>query len=242
MNTGMFAAISGNIAAMQRLDVVANNLANAGTVGFKKDRIAFESILASRVDGEAPPNAGTVQSDNIFFTDYSAGPARQTGNPLDFSINGDGFFVVETPEGRAYTRQGSFSRNAAGRLATSDGYEVQGKNGPVVINGSRVDVNAKGEVVVDGTLVATLEVVDFPRPYALQKTGSALFVPADPATVPTPVDKASLMQGSLEQSNVNVAQEMVQMIEANRYFETCQRVVRGFDEMAGKTVNEVGRV
>ncbi|TWJ18052.1 flagellar basal-body rod protein FlgF [Geobacter argillaceus] len=241
MNSGLYTALSGNLAAMRRLDVISNNLANANTAGFKKDRVAFESLLALRA-GEAPEKAGLVQADNIYFTDYSAGPVKQTGNTLDLAIDGDGFFAVNTPQGRAYTRQGNFQRNAAGRLVTNDGYEVVGSGGPVTINGSRVEVSARGEVMVDGEQVATLEVVDFPKPYALQKAGSALFVPADPQAAPQPVRTASVRQGHLEDSNVSVVQEMVQMIEANRYFEACQRVVKSYDDAAGKAANDIGRV
>ncbi len=241
MNSGLYAALSGNLAAMRRLDIISNNLANANTAGFKKDRMAFESLLALRA-GEAPEKAGLVQADNIYYTDYSAGPIKQTGNSLDLAIEGDGFFTVNTPQGRAYTRQGNFQRNAAGRLVTNEGNEVVGSGGPITINGSRVEVSAKGEVVVDGVQVATLEVVDFPKPYAFQKTGGALFVPSDPQATPQPVRTASVKQGHLEESNVSVVQEMVQMIEANRYFEACQRVVKSYDEAAGKAANDIGRV
>ncbi len=241
MNSGLYTALSGNLAAMRRLDVISNNLANANTAGFKKDRVAFESLLALRA-GEAPEKAGLVQADNIYFTDYSAGPVKQTGNTLDLAIDGDGFFAVNTPQGRAYTRQGNFQRNAAGRLVTNDGYEVVGSGGPITINGSRVEVSARGEVMVDGAQVATLEVVDFPKPYALQKAGSALFVPSDPQAAPQPVLTASVRQGHLEDSNVSVVQEMVQMIEANRYFEACQRVVKSYDDAAGKAANDIGRI
>jgi flagellar basal-body rod protein FlgG len=241
MNSGLYAALSGNIAAMRRLDVITNNLANANTAGFKKDRIAFESLLALRA-GEAPEKAGLVQAGNIYFTDYSAGPVKQTGNTLDLAIEGDGFFTVNTPEGRAYTRQGNFQRNAAGRLVTNEGNEVIGNGGPVTINGSRVEIGAKGEVMVDGVQVAMLEVVDFPKPYALQKAGSALFVPSDPQAAPQPVRMVTVKQGFLEESNVSVAQEMVQMIEANRYFEACQRVVKSYDDVAGRAANDIGRV
>lgn len=242
MNSGLYAALSGNIAAMRRLDIISNNLANANTAGFKKDRMAFESLLALRA-GEAPEKAGLVQAGNIYFTDYTAGPVKQTGNTLDLAIEGDGFFAVNTAEGRAYTRQGNFQRNAAGRLVTNEGNEVVGSGGgPITINGSRVEIGAKGEVKVDGVQVATLEVVDFPKPYALQKAGSALFVPSDPQAAPQPVPAVTVKQGYLEESNVSVVQEMVQMIEANRYFEACQRVVKSYDDAAGKAANDVGRI
>lgn len=144
MNSGIYSALSGNIAAMKRLDVLSNNLANVNTPGFKKDRMTFESLLQAA--GKVP-QAGTtdapVYSETAFFTDHSRGSVSQTGNTFDLAIDGDGFFVVNTPEGKAYTRQGNFKLDATGKLVTADGYEVSG-GGPIVINGSRVEINARG--------------------------------------------------------------------------------------------------
>jgi len=239
MNSGLYAALSGNLAAMKRLDVLSNNLANVNTPGFKKDRMTFESLLmasTSAANGDQP-----VLANNTFFTDFSAGPVKQTGNTLDLALEGDGFFVVNTPQGPAYTRQGTFQRDSSGKLVTRDGYEVAG-SGALVLNGSKVEIDAKGVVQVDGAQVGTLQVVDFPKPYALQKIGDGLFVPADPQVVPQPVAKSAVRQGFLEESNVNVVMEMAQLIETNRFFETCQKVVQGYDNVAAKAANEIGKV
>jgi flagellar basal-body rod protein FlgG len=245
MNSGIYAALSGNIAAMKRLDLQANNLANVNTAGFKRDRMSFESLLASAgtqlrtptgVPGDVP-----IHADTIFSTDHSQGPVNQTGNTFDVAIDGSGFFVVNTPEGKAYTRQGNFRLDAAGKLMTAEGYEVLG-GGPITISGSRVDINTKGEITVDGSQVGTLDVVDFPKPYALQKKGGTLFVPTDPQATPTPVTSEPVRQGYLEQSNVNAIQEMVQLIETNRFFEMCSKAVKAFDDMAAKAANEVGKI
>ena len=127
MNSGMYAALTGNINAMRRLDVVSNNLANANTAGFKKDRMTFESVLNTANSSAQPPGGGDatpVFSGDRFFTDYSAGPLQQTGNPFDLALEGDGFFVVDTPQGKAYTRQGTFHLNSEGKFMTSDGYAL----------------------------------------------------------------------------------------------------------------------
>ncbi|AJE02386.1 flagellar basal-body rod protein FlgF [Geobacter pickeringii] len=243
MNSGIYSALSGNIAAMKRLDVLSNNLANANTAGFKKDRMTFESMLQSA--GAIPrPNGGTdapVYSETTFFTDYTAGPVKQTGNTFDLALDGDGFFVVNTPQGRAYTRQGNFHLDAGGKLVTVDGYEVLG-GGPITVNGGKVDINAKGEVFVDGSQVGALNVVDFPKPYAFQKSGNSLFVPTDPQATPQPVRGERVMQGFLEESNVNTVQEMVQLIETNRYFEMCSKAVKAYDDLAAKAANEIGKL
>jgi flagellar basal-body rod protein FlgG len=244
MNSGLYAALSGNLAAMRKLDIVANNLANASTTGFKKDRLAFQSLLAGASTAPLPPGSPTdapVLSGEIFYTDYSAGSVKNTGNPLDLALGGDGFFVVNTPQGRAYTRNGSFSRDVSGKLVTSEGYEVLG-GGPIEIRGSLVEIDSEGKVMVDGSQVGTLDIVDFPKPYALQKTGNSLFVPTNPAAAPEPVTSAIVHQGFVEDSNVNTVQEMVQMIETNRYFETCAKVVKNFDDVTSKAVNELARV
>lgn len=242
MNSGIYSALTGNIAAMKRLDVLSNNLANVNTPGFKKDRMTFEGMLQA-IGAQPRAGGGTdapVYSETVFFTDYSPGSVKQTGNTFDLAIDGDGFFAVTTADGqRAYTRQGNFRLDSAGRLVTSDGAQV---GGGIVIAGGKVDINGRGEVFVDGSQVGRLEVVDFPKPYAMQKIGSALFVPTDPQATPQPVTGEKVMQGALEESNVNTVQEMVQLIETNRYFEMCSKVVKAYDDLTGKAANEIGKI
>lgn len=245
MNSGMYAALSGNLAAMRRLDVISNNLANANTAGFKKDKMSFEGLLAGATKPPAVPQGMTadpiLQKENIYI-DYSSGPVNQTGNPLDLALDGDGFFAVTTPEGTAYTRQGTLRLSADGSLVTADGYPLQGQGGTAIrIQGNRIEIDAKGEIVVDGASVGSLALLDFEKPYRMTKLGSALFQPSDPQAVPVPA-AARVQQGNVEGSNVESISEMVQMIENNRYFEACQRVVRGFDDMAAKAASEMGRL
>jgi flagellar basal-body rod protein FlgG len=229
---------------MTRMDVISNNLANINTPGFKKDKVSFEGLLSSATTPPAFPPASTadpiLQKENI-FVDYSSGPVVQTGNPLDMTIDGDGFFAVNTPQGVAYTRQGNFRLSSDGTLVTADGYPVQGQGGPIVISGSRVEIDAKGVVMVDGAEGATISIQDFPKPYAMKKTGSALFVPIDPEATPQAAN-AAIRQGHLEGSNVETVSEMVQMIENSRYFDACQRVVLTFNDLASKAANELARL
>lgn len=258
MNSGMYSALSGNLAAMKRLDVIASNLANASTNGFKQDRLAFESVLAGNQNPPAVPPAKTADPillQERMVTDYSAGTLIQTGNPLDLALQGDGFFVVRTPNGVAYTRQGNFRLASNGTLITADGYPVLSKAGerpedgqPIVIDiagqagGGKPVVDSQGGVTLNGEPVAALAIFDFPKPYKLNKAAGALFVAGEGATPQVAGPLTSVAQGSLEQSNVNSVAEMVQMVEASRYFETCQRVVRNFDDMAAKAVNDLARV
>jgi len=244
MNSGMYSALSGSIAAMKRLDVISNNLANVNTPGFKKDKMLFEAMLNGNVNPPAVPQGQTadpiLQKDSVYI-DYSTGPVAQTGNVLDLAIDGDGFFVVSTPNGLAYTRQGNFRTAADGTLVTADGYPVMGDGGPIVIQGGKVDVDSKGLLTVDATPSGTLRLVDFPKPYSLTKVEGALFVPTNPQARPQPATPR-VMQGQLEGSNVDTISEMVQMIETSRYFDSCQRVIRGFDDMAAKAVGDLGQL
>lgn len=230
---------------MRRLDVISNNLANVNTPGYKKDKMSFEGLLAGPVNPPAVPQGTTadpiLQKENIYI-DYASGPTSQSGNPLDLALDGDGFFAVTTPEGTAYTRQGNFRTSVDGTLVTVDGYPLQGAGGAAIrIQGSHVEIDGKGSVTVDGTVAGTLSVMDFEKPYKLTKIGSALFVPADPQATPQP-GKSQVMQGYLEGSNVESISEMVQLIETNRYFEACSKVIQNFDTIAGKAANDLGRV
>ncbi len=245
MNSGMYAAVSGDMAIMQRMDVITNNLANINTTGFKKERMTFGTMLDSvknptQVDGSV--TGSPVLVDFTVNTDYSSGALKQTGNPLDVALDGKGFFVVDTPQGKAYTRQGNFHLDENGRLVTVAGYEVQGGGGPITIKGGQVDINDKGEVSVDGQQVATLSVVNFPEPYQLQKVGGAMFMPAAPEVTGEPATGTFVRQGTLEDSNVQPLLEMASLIETNRFYESCVKTIQSYDEMANKAANDLGRV
>ena len=245
MNSGMYSAVSGSLASMQRMDMISNNLANINTPGYKKDKMSFEGLLAGASNPPAVPQGTTadpiMQKANVYI-DYASGTTSQSGNPLDLALDGDGFFAVTTPEGTAYTRQGNFRTSADGTLVTVDGYPLQGAGGAAIrIRGSRVEIDTKGSVMVDGNQAGVLSIVDFEKPYALTKSGSALFLPVDPQAVPQ-IGKAQVQQGHIEGSNVESISEMVQLIETNRYFEACSKVIKGFDDIAAKAANEIGKV
>lgn len=245
MNSGMYTAISGGVAAQQQMEILTNNLANVNTAGYKRDRIVFESMLASvknPTPGSATLTDAPLTTGVGFATDYSAGALQQTGNTLDLALEGDGFFVVNTPQGRAYTRQGNFHLDAGGRLVTADGNEVQGTGGPITITGGKVEIDGKGGVFVAGKQVGTLAVVDFPKPYPLQKAGGGLFVPSGAAGAEQPAGRTAVRQGHLEGSNVNPILEMARLIETSRGYESCVKAVQSYDNMAAKAANDLGKV
>ncbi|MGE5584871.1 MAG: flagellar basal-body rod protein FlgF [Bacillota bacterium] len=263
MVRGLYAAASGMAAGMLRQDVIAQNLANVDTPGYKKDVAligSFGDEMAVRVEGMEDAGGrgawrlartvplGTLGSGAYVVAtgfDRSGGPIVETGAPLDLAIQGDGYFVVQTPDGvEAYTRNGSFTLNSRGELVTSDGMRILGETGPVVVpSGSEVEVRGDGRMTVDGRAVARLRVVTFDDPSALRKTGGGLF--EAPPGVARPVGAAGnvlVRQGFLEMSNVTAVTEMVQMIAGMRAYETCQRVIWFLDQTLDKSINDVGRV
>jgi flagellar basal-body rod protein FlgG len=243
MNSGIYGAISGSMAMMNQLDVLANNLANVNTPGFKKDTISFEAVMAASAlqgsDGSADTPALATGS---YAIDFSAGSVKVTDNTFDIALDGDGFFAINTPQGKAYTRQGNFKMDANSKLVTTDGYEVLGGGAPIIINGGSVSFDAKGKIFVEGQEAGSIDVLDFPKPYDLRKIGSALFMPNDPDATPQATKDTVVRQGYLEGSNVNALEEMVRMIETTRSSETCQRMIQSYDQLTGKAVNDLGKV
>lgn len=243
MNSGIYGAISGNMAMMKQLDVIANNLANVNTPGFKRDNISFESVLAaSNAQGTEVSEDSPRLIKEKYSIDYSSGQVKVTDNTFDIALDGDGFFAVNTPQGKAYTRQGNFKLDAKSRLVTADGYEVLGNGAPIVINGGSVSFDAKGKIFVEGQETGSIDVVDFPKPYDLRKVGSALFMPNTTDVTPQAAKDTVVRQGYLEGSNVNTIEEMVRMIETTRSSESCQKMIQNYDQMTGHAVNELGKV
>jgi flagellar basal-body rod protein FlgG len=245
MNSGMYSAVSGNIASMQMMDLITNNLANVNTSGYKKDRMVFESVLKEAKNPTLSAGSltdGPVLTAYTVQTDFSPGPAKQTGNPLDLALEGDGFFVVNTPGGKAYTRQGNFHLDANNRIVTADGYELQGSGGPLTVKGGNLEINSKGEVIVDGEQAGTISVVDFPKPYNLRKVGDTLFVPSEPDIEGQPALNTRVNQGTIEGSNVQSILEMVSLIANTRFYEECVKTVQTYDQMAAKAANDLGKV
>lgn len=246
MIRGIYAGASGMLAEAQRTDVISNNLANVNTAGFKKDITVtkdFASLLISRVnDGAEAPAIGTlgvgVMVDEV-ATDYSTGTVKTTGNDFDLAIEGKGFFAVQTPQGKRYTRNGTFARSSKGELVTSDGYRVLGTNGPIIIADGKMSVSSDGRVMVDNNEVGRLQVVDFADEKQLTKEGASLFVASNgqqeqPAA-------GGVKQGALEMANVNVVGEMVNLISNYRAYEINGKVVQSHDSLLGKAANDIAK-
>lgn len=225
------------LAQSQRLNQVTNNLANVDTSGYKREDLTFwEMLYTTNEDRQRVGKAIRLT------TDHEQGAAVETGNQLDFAINGKGFFKLQTPEGIAFTRSGKFHPNSQGQLVTPAGHIVLGTGGPIIINGNHVSVSEKGNIEVDGTTVDQFQIVQFSDPGQLTKQGESLFRPEDDNIQEEEANDFSLKQGFLEGSNVNTISEMTVMLELHRAYQTQQRVIRTFDDMDSKAINNVGKL
>ena len=225
MDAGIYQAVRGGLIQGRRFDIIANNLANVGTTGFKKDTLTFDRVLQEYVK-----------------TDLSQGNLRLTGNPLDIALEGDGFFKIETPQGVRYTRNGNFCLNTDGVLVTQNGDPVLGESGTVRIEDGDITIDTEGQIMVDKTVVDTLSVVTFMQPENLRKEGLSYSVyEGDQNGIINP-GEMRVRQGYIEESNVTVVEEMSKMIETLRVYESYQKVIQTLDEASYKAINDVGRV
>lgn len=229
-----------------RMDIISNNLANTHVVGFKKDRIAFKELL-NRMHVEHPsakgPGSTPAKPSLVSIrTDMSQGDIRSTGNSLDVAIFGNGFFKVNTPEGIRYTRKGNFGIDAQGNLTTQEGHVVMGKGGPISLFGDEITIDGQGVISSNGAEAGRLDLVDFKDYQNLVKEGNSFFRNRLDESGEAPPPETKIKQGYLELSNVNAADEMVQMIHSLRAFESYQKAIKVLDGMNNKAINEVSKL
>lgn len=243
MNNAIYAAVLGTRIESFRLDVVANNIANAGTPGYKSETPSFLSHLdyLSRPEYDASRKALKDVSKYFSTTSrFTAGPVRYTGRETDLAIEGEGFFVLETPRGEAYTRAGNFHVDAEGNLVNSAGYPILGEGGPITVDPSEVFiVTEEGAVFSGSDQVDVLRVVDFNNAGGLKKLAGNVFInPGSAAQKPEP--RFSIVQNALEGSNVNVMRQMTAMVSAGRRFEAYTRVIRLVDDINSRATQSLG--
>ncbi|MEA3297794.1 MAG: flagellar hook-basal body protein [candidate division Zixibacteria bacterium] len=239
MIKGLCTSASGMIPHIRKQETAANNLANAGTPGFKKD-IVFTREL-SRAEKQFVPTKSDWQQPMVddLYTDYSAGIFNRTGNTLDIAIEGDGFFTLLAPDGSTVlTRSGSFLVDNDGLLAFPGGMLVAGEGGPIEIGDGRVTVSLTGEIEVDGINVARIIPQTVADLNQLEKIGSSMFRVPEGVELIT-VEKASLRQGYLEASNVDIVSEMIDMIISYRNYEANARAIQSQDESLNHLFNRV---
>lgn len=258
MISGLYTAGWSMQTDIKKMDFITNNLANAGTNGFKRDTVVFQtfpevlmSITNDEGQGTNPEGRlGKISFGNDIgevFTDYTEGPIQKTDSKLDAAIRDDksAFFTVAVPDGQGgyteyYTRDGSFSLNQGSQLVNADGYAVLGQNGPIVLAGDSFEIKDDGTIFENGVYKDKLLIKQFDDTRTLQKYGMNL-VSKTSATNEVPFT-GSVTQGYLERSNVNIVAEMVNMINAVRAYETNQKLLQFQDGTLDKVVNEVGAV
>jgi flagellar basal-body rod protein FlgG len=248
---GIYIAASGMLVESLRADVTANNLANANTAGYKKDFAVIKDYDSRQIrrinDGAKEPEIGQMGSGawiDAISTRHSAGIMNVTNNTLDFAIEGKGFFAIQTEAGVRYTRNGAFTRSAAGELVTQDGNRVLGQNGPINLEpagqAGKVTASEDGRIFLDAVENNSFQLFTFEDETRLRKEGANLFRP--PEGVEAQAATPAIRQGMLELSNVNVINEMVNMIAGFRAYETNSKVVQTHDTLLDKAVNEVARL
>ena len=235
-------AVLGALHQERRISIIVNNLSNAQTTGFKKDRPVFQDIFFHEAERLRNQKMETTP------TDFSQGELVRTGNDLDLALVGEGFFKIATPQGNRYSRAGNFRLDTQGRLVNASGLAVLGQNGEILLDGKkRISVGVEGTIQTLGAesnstpeTVGKIMLVRFDDPSRLKKEGHTLFR-LDGSQPEQEASETTVQSGYLETSNVNPVEEMARMIEALRTFETCMKIIQSNDELTGKSVNEVGR-
>jgi flagellar basal-body rod protein FlgF/flagellar basal-body rod protein FlgG len=218
---------------------VANNLANADTTGYKKDRFVTEALNERLTKDGAPRSDRTIGQQN----DLSGGSLEETGNPLDVALGGDGFFVTQAQGGGAerYTRAGHFVVGNQGTLRTPEGRQVMGEGGAIqlpVEEGGKVNISEGGRITVGDNEIGALRVATFENPEQLERVEGASFVAGD--AQPQPAENPVVVQGKVETSNVDPVTELTNMIEHQRQFEAQQKTIQTTDGVLGRATQSLG--
>lgn len=283
MVRGIYTGAAGMISEMHRMDIVSNNLANADKTGYKRDTAIFKSfpemlIRRANDDGvvrfplgsyDTMPMVGKMGTGvemNEAFTRFNQGSLKQTHNPFDLAMDGEGFFTIKTDRGLRYTRNGSFLIDKNSFLVTKDGHRVMGENGPIQVKKHNFVVDKDGRIIVNADeqddhqrltdndknewkrpkVIDRLKIVNFENLRYLDKQGNSFFNEtkySGPAkTLEESSKRPQIMQGFLEASNVNPVTEMVKMIEVQRSYEASQKAIQSHDQTLNKLINQVGRM
>ncbi len=244
MNPALLTAAAGMKARIETVDVLANNLANASTDGYKADAEfyrLFETAQArpDPLTGDADPMPVAEAS----WVNFAQGPIETTGSAFDIALEGPGFLTVQGPNGPLYTRQGSLGRSSDGELVGPNGLAVLGAGGkPIQIPANvEIVISEDGAIRADQATIGRLPIVELDEPRALRKAGDALFSAPEQAGV-RPAEQTKVRQGAVEGSNVSPSIAAVRLISANRHFEMLRRAASLVgDEMDSRAVSELGR-
>jgi flagellar basal-body rod protein FlgF len=242
MMNAQLIGLSREVALRREMNVLANNLANLNTNGFRGEAIALEEYRMPIARAEAFRSGNEkllYVQDWATVRDLDQGPIRITNNDLDVAIDGEGYFAINTPEGIRYTRNGSFEINPDGFLVTKQGYPVAGADGPIVVddNATNIAIASDGTVSTDDGQIGTLQILAFEDEQALQKIGENLYATE---ALGAPALNTRLVQGALEGSNVEPIREMSRMIEVQRAYQLQARLVRDADSARRNAIDKLG--
>jgi flagellar basal-body rod protein FlgF len=237
LDSGLYAACAGLIARTDSLDLIANNLANVSTAGFRGNLGSFASVMVA--SGQHQPGSVLNEDANSFGVmgstrlDLTEGSLTTTGNPMDFAIQGPGYFAVQTSTGPKYTRNGAFRVSAQGQLVTQSGEAVLGTAGVVRLVPGQTSISKDGTISSGGTIVGRLKVVEFAAGSNVRSAGNGYYsVPVAQVQAAT---QSTVNQGMLESSNVNPVASVVSLIDAQRSAETMRHALTMFDSDMDKT-------
>lgn len=242
MENALLIGLSRQMTLRKKMDVIANNMANMNTSGFKGDQLLFEEHLMpvarmSNMTG-SDSKLSYVNTPGI-FRDFSEGSMERTGDELDVAISGNGWLVVETPQGERYTRNGQLELDTEGQLVTADGYPVQGTGGAIVIRPGegKISISQDGTVSTEQGPKDILKVVRFENNNKLKKEGSSLFSSTEQ---PTDTDEARVLQGMVEKSNVRPIIEMTRMLETVRAYTSVAQALQKTSELRSQAIDKLG--
>lgn len=262
MIEGIYIAASGGTKQLKKLDTISNNLANITTQGFKRDLLIYEQRTppfgenSSFGTGLGELNQSIKPDPAVAYvmitgglTDFSQGSLINTENPLDVAIEGDGFFVLDTPAGIRYTRNGTFHLDGSGQLVDRSGNFLMTQNDETIlipIDTDSISIDQGGTVFggrgIDLVALAQLKIVQFNDNRGLVKEGKGMYINQNTYIQGKPLGEVKVLQGFLEKSNVNAVQEMTQMIETLRTLEAYQKIIQSIDEADDQSVNNLARV
>lgn len=242
MDNTLLVSLSQQMAASRAMDVIANNLANVSTPAFKREQMKFEELVAQvrPSEGETGPQAVSFVQDKGVVRDLSEGRIDTTNAPFDLAIKGHGYFVIQTPTGNAYTRDGHFTLDPNGQIVTEDGDPVLGSGGPITISQNDGDIHIAADGTVSGQngQIGQVQMVDFADDRALVKQGSNLYsTTQQPQSPPT---TTTMIQGSLEGSNVEPVVEISHMIEVMRAYQATASLTQSQENLLLQSIDKLG--
>ena len=241
MENQLYIGLSRQMALRRQLDVVANNVANMNTAGFRGERTLFEAALEA--GGRKPTDRIAFTIDRSTYTDLRPGAFTETGNPYDVALDGDGFLSVQSPDGVRYTRDGRLRRDADGTLVGTNGYPVldDGRR-PIVVpsDSSVISIGSDGLLSADGNVIARIAVSRFDNPQMLKQTGDLLFEPGEGMEA-RPAPDTRLVEGKVERSNVQGIVEIGRMMDLTRDYQAVTKMVDDGQDLLRSAINRLGK-